>query len=639
MTTKKSKLTEDAAPAAASSVASSVATAGSPRDDRCACGFDNCESIRQQLDELGHSDLATLVLSQDRAHRGRYIAGTLAMPVLARYAQFKIALYHYRDFSFESTDGRRVLKAWTVDNPDDDRWNFDKFSVAGIQQRGERQGHKINNPAGSKGAPAAYFPAPTRSSHDVDLLIGRLRSEQTTPTSRRGIPDARGLTAAATRQALDDAFEEMNRDLRTHVQDSFLRELGFASKESLSQELEAGRAARAQVDALRQELEKVHEQLKEAKQSSPMGMTIENMTSRQWWDRQFLAQKSVVMALVGLPNVDHLFKVLLAARLLFGDTDPEDQPWLIRQPSQSICDTALSLAQFLTPSNEPSIATRRVRHEKRDLSLFAEQVITLFVRRTGTSIRVCSALFGVPVATISRAQARWLPRLGGVIGRILSNLPFDENGARALAATDEHKEQSALGYDWAFSLDGKTVATEDVKIDPAVHRLQYSSKLSSAGATGVALIYHIGLPVAVTDVMMGRNSESSIVQAFAYKWTLGPWARILADRGFTTLYRHTRARVFLPAFKPPHGCAFAKAELQDSLRNAQERWKVETFFSRVASWRTCHHAVRRKDMHNLDSTWHLACGFAVFMKPLAQPSQVFFPTVFKAWCFAMGPEA
>jgi len=500
-----------------------------------------------------------------------------------------LAVYHYRDMCL---DEDMDLLPWTAVNPDNDIWTASKFSVVRIREVAMKQNFTVNTPAGYKEkGTVGYFPAPTRSASEIGELLATLRGEQPVLIDRRGTPDVRAAAERAQQETIRHQAEILDSALRDQVERNFCLRLGFVDQSATSAELQRLRSIEKDALEVRTRLQQIEVELAQLRARLPRGMDVANLTDRAWWDRLHESDKAMVMALTGLPNPNHLFKVLYVARLLFGDTDPNDD--LSHKPTQDICDAALQLSIFLTPSSDTSIAQRRSRHAGATLSLFAEQIICLFIRRTGTSMRVCAALFGLGTSTIAAAHARWLPRLGGVLGRILANLPMSKAAAERLAPAHEDTTRTVKGYDAAFSLDGKTVATDDVKISPSVHRLQYSSKLSASGATGVAMVFHTGFCVGVSDMMMGRNSENLIVEVFADRWTLGPWAAVLADRGFTTLYQHTGARVFLPAFKPANGRAFCKADLLDSLANAQERWKVETFFSRVSAWRTCHHGVRR----------------------------------------------
>jgi hypothetical protein len=590
-----------------SSSSSSSASAGGqpPTGDLklvgiCHCGIPACPTIRAEALRRGENSHLLYYFVHDSV-TGIVVSDCLGINQDKRYSRLSIAGWHFRDGAF-TADGKFKIRC--EQNPE--------INCQGNLYLVSRYESILKNRHGFQRIPGAggsgdYYSAPTVTLAEYQQAVAARANQH---GSGRKSQRAMSTTAAREEEQVKRArleIEALSPEAK-HVLDNDRADLERKLCEN-SQRIRELEEENVQVKSKFQDLLDKQAILAADRQNLDIG----NIDSREFWTSK---GNEAVSRTFGFPDFDRVEAFARKACVLFKEKgmEPSDE--------EKNCPGFNELRELVGKLVlEAAPSADRVSHQKyvpENVSPIAQVLVTLLFLRTGLTYDEMELFLGLSRSVVGRIVQKILPRLS-VMGKLLTALPCDDKIAGFLAPDEYHSDPSKSIYGM---IDGSDFPCHTIRIDSAVSRMTYSSKLSGAAMRVMALVAPCGLILAATPAVLGRGTEMDVCSYFRewFKDICVGW-QVLADRGFDGLsvYLPNKNEVLLPHFKNPDQRQFSPRQLDESQMNAIKRYVVEVLFSRVK--RNCAIAgiIPREHFQNFDNMWFASAGLTIMMAPLRQP--------------------
>ena len=279
-------------------------------------------------------------------------------------------------------------------------------------------------------------------------------------------------------------------------------------------------------------------------------------------------------------------------------------------------------------NHEPLKLTSESSHYKR-VPPFQKACFALMFMKTGLSLSLLADMWGLPSSSCSKIVHQWCP-LWAHVAKYFCRPTFDGEYLKR-CQIDGNEER--YGVPISHLNDGTVCYTETPRANTTMNRCMYSNKIDHAGTLALAHSTPSGLCLFATDTYAGNAQEIDLVRIHSKWWDAYPpgFGR-LVDKGFawvTDLYYKYGNKGIYPAFLTRDSKANSAAgtkqltevEARDATKQSQQRYVVETFFSRVKNFKLLKGLVKWGAIKFINDTYLTACAFANFSQPLQQPVQ------------------
>ena len=273
---------------------------------------------------------------------------------------------------------------------------------------------------------------------------------------------------------------------------------------------------------------------------------------------------------------------------------------------------------------EEPVQTRGIN---RKLTDFQEACMTRMFMRTGINITMLAALWWISCSRCSRAIAKWMKRWE-YHSKIFCRLTIDKE---FLMKSQIKGMEERYGVPISHLVDGTVIETAKPRKNNAQHNSMYSNKIHGCGTLALAHTTPTGLGIMCTDNFGAGAQEVDLVRIYERWWAQYPagFGR-LVDKGFawyTNVYYKNRNKAVFPAFLTKDSIQFSASktkqlspfEVKQGRKQSQERYVVETFFSRVKSFKLLAGVVHWGHIKYINAVYLTACASANMMKPLKYP--------------------
>jgi hypothetical protein len=191
--------------------------------------------------------------------------------------------------------------------------------------------------------------------------------------------------------------------------------------------------------------------------------------------------------------------------------------------------------------------------------------------------------------------------------------------------------EEEYGMEISHLVDGTVCHTQSARASNAMKKVMYNHKIGGNGTLGISHTTPTGLCLLSTDMFGGNADEVDIMRIYQKWWDAYPpgFGR-LVDKGFAwftnVYYKHGNKGIY-PAFLMAASKKYSKSgtkqltpkEKISARKQSQQRYVVETFFSRVKSFLLLTGEVPWHHIRYINAAFLTACAAANTMKPLKEP--------------------
>jgi len=273
--------------------------------------------------------------------------------------------------------------------------------------------------------------------------------------------------------------------------------------------------------------------------------------------------------------------------------------------------------------------TYSVRHKGklRRLTDFEQACMARMYFRTQDTIGQLAALWETERRSCGKAIQRWAKKWE-YVSKLWCRLTFSRE---YLLKCQVQGMKERYGLPISHLVDGTVCRTEHPRKNNASKKCMFNNKIQDPGTLALAHTSPTGLIFFATDMYGGNATEVDLVRIYRTWWSIYPrgFAR-LVDKGFarnTNVHYINGNKAIFPAFLTKKSAAksasrtpqLTRQEVVDSSNQSEDRYVVETTFSRVKCERRLQGTVTHSDIKYINAAYLVGCVAANQLKPLRLP--------------------